>query len=911
MRLLVIDGNSIMNRAFYGIKLLTTRDGRFTNALVGFLNIYDKLRGQVRPDRVAVAFDLPAKTFRHDMYDGYKAGRKGMPDELRSQLPILKELLGHMGLRVVECAGFEADDILGTLARAAAGQGGEAVIATGDRDALQLVGSAVSVLLAATKMGRPETTLYDEAMVEATYGLRPEQLLDLKALMGDASDSIPGVAGVGEKTAQALLTQFSTLDALYEQIDSADPPDTVQIRENLRQKLRDGRENAFLSRELGRIHCDAPVDLDMDTYVIGDGDPAALAGQLAGLEMFKLIERLGARAPAGATSPERYSQSNRDSRDQKSESRDADMPTGTVLLQDFPPAELYQKAVQSKAFDCLPDFDGNNWRGFWAVADGAVSWIANDPTIGDWLTLFADPAIQKRTDDAKALFSALLERDTLPAGFVMDTRLAAYLLNPLNTDYGLLRLAASYGMNVNLPQTADQTSLFDLAVPPDPSDIGRQRAEIFPEMARLLVRELEQTGQMKLLTEMELPLALVLADMERIGFAVDRAGIQAFGQQLGERIGQLTTEIYGMTGYAFNLNSPQQLAKALFEDLALPAGKKNKSGYSTDAEVLEKLRDKHPVIGLLLEYRGIAKLKSTYCDGLLKVIGQDGRIRTSFNQTETRTGRISSAEPNLQNIPVRQPLGRELRRFFIAAGPPDAVAGEPAAEGWLLADADYSQIELRVLAHMADEPAMKAAFNTGADIHRITAAQVFGVTPEQVTAEMRSRSKAVNFGIIYGIGPHSLSEDIGVGYYEAKRYIDEYLAHYAAVDGFMKRMMESAKTDGYAVTVYGRRRPLPELRASGTQTRAFGERVARNAPIQGTAADIIKSAMIRVWNRLRAEGLRARLILQVHDELIVETPAEETETVARLLKEEMEAAAQLSVKMAAEVHTGKTWYEAH
>ena len=837
MRLMVIDGNSLMNRAFYGIRLLSTKDGRFTNAIVGFLNMLDKLKKQAAPDGIAVAFDLHAPTFRHKLYDEYKAGRHSMPEELRAQMPVIKELLPLMGCAVLSAEGYEADDILGTLAKAAVEQGGDCVLATGDRDAFQLIGPGVTVLLAATRQGQPETVVMDEAALREKYGLAPAQMIDLKALMGDASDHIPGVPGVGEKTALSLLQQFGDLDTLYNSLD--DPT----LRPAVVKKLIEGKESAALSRTLGTICTEAPVERDIETYCNRPIQREPLAKALAELELFRIIERWGLNEVAVAAPVE-------------------ETVVTTAVAAD--PAALLAAAKAAGRLDLLVEGDTAH-----LLADGKTATL---PLKDEELcAILTDEKITKRTHGYKALVAALLPRR--PAGFTMDTELAGYLLNPLGKEYTLERLALEYHLTAPTPV--------------------EQMAELSDKMLPLL----EEQNQLALLREMELPLAAVLADMERLGVAVDAAGIEAFGQKLTEEIGQLQQLIFGMVGYEFNLNSPKQLAKALFEDLGLPAGKKTKSGYSTNADVLEKLRADYPVVDALLTYRTLAKLSSTYCEGLLKVVDADGRIHSSFNQTETRTGRISSAEPNLQNIPVRQELGRELRRFFRA---------EP---GWQLVDADYSQIELRVLAHMADESTMKAAFNTGEDVHRVTAAQVFGVPEELVTPLMRSRAKAVNFGIIYGIGAHSLSEDIGVSYGEAKAYIEGYLAHYSAVAGFMERMVAEAKEKGYCETIFGRRRPLPELRAGNAMMRAFGERVARNAPIQGTAADIIKFAMIRVHDRLAREGLAARLILQVHDELIVEAPAAEVPVVEALLREEMEHAVALSVALTVDVHSGDTWYD--
>lgn len=837
MRLLIIDGNSILNRAFYGIKVLTTHDGVPTNALVGFLNIYFRLLEQTEADAVAVAFDRKAPTFRHQLYDAYKAGRKGMPEELAQQLPLIKELLIYMGCSVVEQDGYEADDILGTLSAKAQEQGIPCYIATGDRDSLQLVGENVTVLLAATRMGKPETIVFDPAAVYEKYGLTPDALIDLKALMGDTSDNIPGVPGVGEKTALDLLHQFGSLDGVYEHLE--------ELRESLRRKLEDGKDSAYLSRKLGEICRTMPMDTELIHYALRPLQKAELASLMTRLELFKIMERLELN---GVDIPQQTAQP---------------ITLKTVSFDELTTNGAFAVWLQDETA--------------YVVADDAIATVlASSPK---FLNFLENPAIAKRTADTKSLAAHALSYHRTLANVTMDAVLAAYLLNPLASSYDLPRLAQEYGVAV---PDGDQ--------PPE--------ARLLAPLCDKLEAEIHAAEQDALLREIEIPLSMVLASMEKVGFAVDGEGVAAFGNMLEAQLNTLVASIEEQVGYSFNLNSPKQLAKALFEDLGLPAKKKTKSGYSTNAEVLESLRLAHPVVDMILTYRTLSKLKSTYCDGLLKVIAPDGRIHTSFNQTETRTGRISSTEPNLQNIPVRQELGRELRRFF------------RAKEGYVLCDADYSQIELRVLAALSGDKTMVDAFNNEEDIHRITASQVFDVPEELVTPLMRSQAKAVNFGIVYGIGAHSLSEDIHVSYGEAKRYIEQYLAHYSAVAGYMDELIKNARQTGYAVTLFNRRRPLPELRVSNHMTRAFGERVARNMPIQGTAADIIKLAMIRVHERLRREQVDARLILQVHDELIVEAAEQEAARVEAILREEMENAVALSVRMRVDVHTGKTWYDA-
>ncbi len=852
MNLLIIDGNSLLNRAFYGIKVLTTRDGRYTNAVYGFLNTLASLRELTQPDGIVAAFDVHAPTFRHKLYDEYKAGRHKTPEELLQQFPIAKDILRLMGCHVLECEGYEADDLLGTLSLAAEKAGHTVYLATGDRDSFQLVSEHTTVLLAATRMGRTETEHITPEVLKEKYGLSPAGMIDLKALMGDNSDHIPGVPGIGEKTALALLHQFGDLENVLAHAD--DPSLTPGIR----KKLTEGVESARLSHTLGTICREAPVDSDPEHYRLQPMDRDGLAAALADLEFFKMIAKMGLDAPVAAPMET----------EQLSLSFDAQTECGDEVWD-----EIAAEVRSAGRADVLPEFENGVLAALWLCLPDKAARITRLTDAAALLT----SGIALRTHDSKALYAWLLGQGLQPTVAAFDSALAAYLLNPLATGYPLDRLLAEHSLPGNTPAAC---------------------AFSFPALCDQLVTELENTAMTALLVDMELPLSLVLAQMEAVGFVVDGEGIQQFGEQLTDEIDRLTTEIYELVGYEFNLNSPKQLGKAFFEDLQLPGGKKTKTGWSTNADVLEKLRPAFPVVDKLLQYRTLAKLKSTYCDGLVKQIGPDGRIHSCFNQTETRTGRISSSEPNLQNIPVRSERGREMRRFFCA---------QP---GWVLVDADYSQIELRVLAHMADDTTMIAAFNSETDIHRVTASQVFGVPEDEVTPLLRSRAKAVNFGIVYGIGAHSLSEDLGVSHYEAKQYIESYLTTYSGIAKFMDDLIEQAKKTGYSVTMAGRRRPLPELRASNAVMRSFGERVARNMPIQGTAADIIKNAMIRVDRRLKADGLQARLILQVHDELIVEAPAKEADRVKALLETEMRAAADMKVSLDVDAHIGETWYEA-
>mgnify|MGYP003363869275 CR=1 FL=1 len=862
MKLLVLDGNSIFNRAFYGIKLLTAKDGTFTNAIYGFLTMLHKIKEDTNPDAVAVAFDMRAPTFRHKEYDGYKAQRKGMPPELAQQLPILKELLTLLGYRIVECEGYEADDILGTLARVCTEEGHECVLATGDRDSLQLVNPSVTVRLAATKFGQPVVTVYDEAKIKEDYGVTPHQLIDIKALQGDSSDNIPGVSGIGAKGAADLIQKYGSIEAIYQNFDQLD------LKPAMRKKLEEGKESAFLSYKLGTICLQAPIDTNLEHYHVSEGDVQAAVRLMAKLELFSLIKKWGL--------------------DQIEVEQEALITEQSLQIQECDDTQsLLQQLQQTGSAYFLVSYRDKQVETLYFHLENTICTV-NTAKHADFLKAFCESEdIKKYTHDVKPLYAALYRQNIGLVQVEMDTMLAGYLLNPSSSNYEIERMATEYG--VEQPQMDSRLIEQDSMV---------KWAAIYPALYRVIDDKISQNTQHKLLHEIELPLAKVLAQMEELGFAVDKAGIAEYGEIMQNKIDRLQDLVYEEVGYQFNLNSPKQLGEALFIKLGLPAGKKTKTGYSTNAEVLEKLRYEHPVVELILEYRTLAKIKSTYCDGLLKVVEEDGRIHSSFNQTETRTGRISSTEPNLQNIPVRTDVGRELRKFFVAK------------EGCVLVDADYSQIELRVLAHVANDSGMIEAFKENDDIHRNTAAQVFHMPREMVTPLMRSRAKAVNFGIIYGIGAFSLAKNIGVTRKEAEEYIKTYLDHFSGVRNYMTNVVEHAKETGYVETLFGRRRYLPELSSSNFNLRSFGERVAMNMPIQGTAADIIKIAMIRVVHRLEKEGLRARLILQVHDELIVEAPEEEAPLVQQLITEEMEQAIHLSVPMVAEATIGKTWYDA-
>ncbi len=853
MILLAIDGNSLLNRAFYGIKLLSNKKGQFTNAIYGFMKMLINLRDEVNPDAVVVAFDRKAPTFRHEMYSEYKAGRKPMPEELFSQMPIVKELISLLGYRIIEIDTWEADDILGTLASGAK-ENDFCYIATGDRDSLQLIDKNVHVLLATTKMGNVR---YDTNALMEEYGVSPAQMIEIKALQGDTSDNIPGVAGIGPKTAGDLIQNYGSVDGVYEALPE------MKITPKMREKLEKGKESAYLSRKLGTISRDVPISKNYEDYIPLECKKGEAAKLLHHLEIFTLNEKLGL--------------------DDAEFVPDEESSEIEIKVKDSTIDEV--KALTDKNDDIyfLCEFSGLNVAEIYFSFDETVYPLSSLQLGFDdfLLSLLADESKKKFTTNTKLLHAYAMANGSVLQNVGFDISLAGYILNPSSNDYTVSRLAKEYSVQVK-SESEDEFILSTGAL---------------KTLTEKMSGEIEKNAQSHLMYDIEIPLSQVLASMELEGFMVDKEGIISFGQKLENDIKVLQQNIYEEVGYEFNINSPKQLGVALFEDLGLPAKKKTKSGYSTNADVLEDLKYAHPVIQMILDYRTFAKLKSTYCDGLVKVIGDDGRIHSTLNQTETRTGRISSAEPNLQNIPVRSPLGREMRKFF------------SADEGKVLVDADYSQIELRVLADIANDKTMIDSFNSDRDIHTETASQVFNMPENMVTPLMRSRAKAVNFGIVYGIGAFSLAKDIGVTRKEADSYIKGYLNHFSGVDRYMREIISEAKERGFAETLFARRRYLPELSASNAITRGFGERVARNMPIQGTAADIIKIAMIKVYNRLKNENLSSKLILQVHDELIVEATESEAETVKKILSEEMENACQMKVKLKADVQSGKTWYD--
>ena len=870
MKLMILDGNSILNRAFYGIRLLTTADGLYTNAVFGFITILRKLLAEDRPDALCVAFDLKAPTFRHKLYDGYKATRKGMPEELAVQLPWIRQVLDAMNIPRYELEGWEADDLLGAVSVKCAQAGWDCLVVTGDRDSLQLITDRTHVKLITTRTGRNDATEYDEAAFQAEYGFPPAGLVDLKALMGDSSDNIPGVKGVGSKTAMDLMHRFGSLDGVYAAL--ADP----SLKPSLRDKLAQGRDSAYLSYQLAAIRRDAPLDFAPAMALRQPPDNDALYALFSKLEFQKLRDDFGLTPPA-ATPP-------------------AALPSAAAAVswREAAPEALLAacRASDTVYFVCDQALSAL------AVLTAGGGYTLRQPD-ASFLRAFFDTDIAKAGTDLKALMRVLLDQGLPFGGFVFDAALAAYVLDPGDGGASLARCAKKL-LGLDLPEAVyDQEAALS---PLGGSDEALAALQAHAEAVRALrdyAEPLLHAQEMWTLYQtVELPLCAVLAQMEHLGFPVEKAALARMGQTLGAGIEQLQQEIYALAGEEFNINSTKKLGEILFDRLGLPTFGKTKTGHSTNIEVLEKLRDKHPIVEKLIDYRKLTKLKSTYADGLLRFIGPDGRIHTSFNMTATATGRLSSTDPNLQNIPVRTELGGEVRKLFVA----------PA--GMVFVDADYSQIELRVLSHLAGDKVMQQAFRDGEDIHRVTASQVFGVPPEEVSSLQRSRAKAVNFGIVYGISDYSLSQDIHVSRAEARDYIDNYLAHYSGVREFMRAAVEKARQDGYAVTLFGRRRYLPELQAANHNLRAFGERVAMNMPVQGTAADIIKLAMIRVANRLKQEAPQAKLLLQVHDELIAQCPEEMAEVVQRILTEEMAAAAALDVPLTAEAHAGKSWYDA-
>jgi len=863
-KILLIDGNSILNRAFYGTQnsFLKNAEGLYTGALYGFMNIYLKQAEELQPEYAAVAFDVKAPTFRHERYAEYKAGRKGMPDELAAQFPVAKELLEAMGIAKIELPGFEADDILGTYSRIASENHLKCYIMTGDRDALQLIREDVRVLLCSTQKGRPQTDEYDIEAVRQKYGVLPEQLIDVKALMGDSSDNIPGVPGVGEKTAAALIAQYGSLDAVYAHIEEIKKP-------ALKAKLEANKELAYLSRMLGEIERYAPAErqlADLRLGAVRTGDLDTLLDRLEFKSVKKKMETMGLLQ-------------------NDTPAEEDGMPTLFSLMEEQAPQPDTVRRISAEElaasaegiFYIYPNGQDDRYQYFdVSYGDDTVQYRCEGAVEPAVRAIFEDKKIRKVLFNAKPFILYLLKQGISFENLYCDLSIAAYLLDSTRKSEHIEDVCR-YLTGRQLPVNV----------------------HILKPMCEAAISRIAEKGMTELFEQIELPLVRVLAELECEGFRVDGAVLQEEGEEIDAKIESLTRDIYMLAGHEFNINSPKQLGAVLFEELGLKSGKKNKHGYSTNQDVLESISFEHPIIPLITEYRQNTKLKSTYIDGLTGVIDPaTKRVYSCFNQTITATGRLSSTEPNLQNIPVRTELGKLIRKAFI-----------PADENHILVDADYSQIELRVLAHMSGDEAMREAFRHDSDIHTITAAQVNGVPPELVTPQMRSRAKAVNFGIVYGISDFGLSRDLGIPIYEAKQYIESYFRQYPGVEKFMESLVAFAKENGYAQTLMGRRRYLPELHSAKYTIRQFGERVAMNMPIQGTAADIIKIAMIRVGEELRTGGYASRLILQVHDELLIDAVKSEQEAVMALLKRCMQDAYALDVPLKVDVTAGKSWYE--
>ena len=863
-KLLILDSNSILNRAFYGVRYLSAKDGTPTNAIYGFLNILLKLIKEQEPDYICAAFDVKAPTFRHKQYEGYKAQRKPMPEGLAAQMPLAKDVLRAMGVTILEKEGYEADDIIGTVARLCEESEISCFIATGDKDDLQLASDKTKVILTVTKSGYNETIIYDDKAVKEKYRVTPTEFIDVKALMGDPSDNIPGVKGVGEKTAMSLIEKHHSIEYIYENIDG------IGLKGAMLQKMKDGRKMAFMSKELATINRNTPIEFNAEECVFdGFENNGELYEILKRLELNSIIKKLDLSGG-----------------DNVKENED--------IFKDFSYQVGDKNMISGDKVTVVLDFDGDNISSA-AVGAGNNAVVLNEQD--DIKELLEDDSIAKVMFDVKEAIVKLNCRIDIK-NISDDTAIAAYLVDPAKNEYTIEKLASEYFGTVIEKPEVKQLSLLD-DVETDRSEYLAKCAVALGVLNERIGDKIKENGQEKLYQEVELPLVTVLAHLEINGFLVDDHQLKEFADKLGEKIDALTNEIYMLAGEEFNINSPKQLGVILFEKLELKPVKKTKTGYATNADVLEKLRDKHPIVNFIMEYRQLAKLKSTYCDGLRAVVNPNThRIHSVFTQTVTVTGRLSSTEPNLQNIPTRTELGREIRKMFVAK------------EGYVLVDADYSQIELRVLAHIANDETMINAFRNNEDIHAVTASQVLGIPLEDVTKEQRSSAKAVNFGIVYGIGEFSLAQDLHISVKEAKAYIESYLEKYHGVRNYMESIKEQAKKDGYVKTMLNRIRYIPELKSPNYNIRQFGERVALNTPIQGTAADIIKLAMVRVDNRLINEGLKSKLILQVHDELIVEAHKDEVDKVKQILSEEMQSAMELNVPLKVDMSTGHSWYDA-
>jgi len=893
-KLMIVDGNSILNRAFYAIQgrtLLSTSDGLYTNAVYGFLNILFKYLDEEKPEFLCVAFDLKAPTFRHKEYEGYKANRKGMPEELAVQVPVIKEVLDAMNIKRLEYEGYEADDIIGSVSLCAEERGMEVVIVTGDRDSLQLASRHTRIKIPVTRAGRTETDEYNFDTVVEKFGVTPLQLIDVKGLMGDQSDNIPGVPGIGEKTALSLIKEFGSIENLLDKLDGIN-------KASVREKLEAYREQALLSKKLATIERNMPELCTMEELKIKPYDENRLFELFKRLEFKSFIEKLN--LGKGDLNSKKELELKNFRRIESLEELAA-LKNDIALAGEFSVYYLIDKIENftEKLIGIAITYNGGN-----SVYIDINSNIGESEFLTEFSGIFENPGIKKTGHDIKNFITYLKRKNIEFNGLSFDSMIAAYIIDPSRNSYTVSELSESY-LNVSIEsieQLAGKGKNFTPfgSMPYERiSVVAARHSEMIPRLKEVFDRIIRENGQEELYYKIELPLVEVLSDMEYWGFKVNIDGLREFSHELEEKINAVTEEIYDMAGEQFNINSPKQLGVILFEKLKLPASKKTKTGYSTNAEVLEQLSWQHDIVAKILEYRQLVKLKSTYVEGLINGVNPlTGRIHSSFNQTVTVTGRISSTEPNLQNIPVKLEMGRKIRKVFI-----------PQNEDYVLCDADYSQIELRVLAHITGDENMIAAFKNNEDIHANTAARVFGIEKSEVTPLMRAKAKAVNFGIVYGIGEFSLSKDLGISIREAKRYIEEYLSKYPNVKQYMHDIVEHARKYGYVTTLFNRRRYLPELKSSNRNIRSFGERIAMNTPIQGSAADIIKIAMVNVYKELKDKKMKSRLILQVHDELIIETHIDEKEQVEEILKKNMENAACLKVPLSVEVRTGKSWYD--
>ena len=898
-KLVVIDGNSILNRAFYGImgsKMLMTADGTYTNAVYGFLAIMFKMMEEINPNYMVVAFDVKAPTKRHEMYKDYKGTRKGMPDELASQMPIIKEVLKAMNIKVIEMAGYEADDILGTLSRYGESKGLEVRLLTGDRDSFQLATDKTTIMLPRTKGGKTETEFFDRDKILETYGVEPLQMIEVKGLMGDSSDNIPGVPGIGEKTALTLIKTYGTIDELYKKLEN---DEATTVKGKTREKLIENKELAYLSKTLGTINVEAPIEKNLEDYKVEEWNKPEVYKLFKELRFNRYIERFS--LTAGDSQTENL--------------QNEKFKFETKILEENEAEEIFKIVKKEKEFYYLSEIENCEntelviakeiAKIYFYVKEKNTVYVADFKKFEKALKeIFEDTEILKISHDIKIDFILLKQQNVEAKNMMFDVKIAGYLLNATSGAYKISDLTSLY-INYDLDEHIDtkqneQTSLFDeVEKQKEYDELKASETYFLIQLKPILEEKLKEINSYKLFEEIEMPTAEVLANMQYNGVYVDEKEILKFGNHLKKELEELRIDIYRQAGEEFNVNSTQQLGKILFEKLGLTAGKKNKNGYATDVETLEKIREEHPIVSKILEYRKIMKLNSTYVEGLLPYIHEKtGRIHSYFHQTVTATGRLSSTDPNLQNIPTRTELGRKLRKVF------------KAQENKIFVDADYSQIELRVLAHMSKDEIMVEAFKTDQDIHTICASQVFKVPVEKVSKQLRSRAKAVNFGIVYGISDFGLAEQIDIKRKEAKEYIEQYLETYSGIKSFMSDIVEHAKEKGYVETEFGRRRYIPELASKNYMVRQFGQRAAMNTPIQGTAADIMKIAMIKVYNELKKRNLKSKIVLQIHDEMLIETELSEKEEVYEILKQSMENAVQLSVPLKVEIEEGKSWYQA-